>query len=66
MSDKDKLRSDYGDLLKDGIRGKYYERCQDGAIAILLDKDVAEVFKDSKQVNEILRALITAVKQQAS
>ena len=38
--------------------GKYAERAQQGTNIILLDKDVADVFKDDKAVNEALRTLI--------
>ena len=55
----DELRPEY-DLtqLKGGVRGKYAERAQQGSNIILLDKDVADVFKDDKAVNEALRTLI--------
>lgn len=55
----DELRPEY-DLtqLKGGMRGKYAERAQHGSNIILLDKDVADVFKDDKAVIEALRTLI--------
>ena len=55
----DELRPEY-DLtqLKGGVRGKYTNRAQQGSNIILLDKDVADVFKDDKAVNEALRTLI--------
>ncbi|HEX9079413.1 MAG TPA: hypothetical protein VF795_07480 [Desulfuromonadaceae bacterium] len=55
----DELRPDY-DLtqLKGCVRGKYVERARQGSNIILLDKDVADVFKDDKAVNEALRTLI--------
>ena len=55
----DELRPEY-DLtqLKGCVRGKYVERAQQGTNIILLDKDVADVFKDDKAVNEALRTLI--------
>jgi uncharacterized protein (DUF4415 family) len=34
---------------------------QPGAVAILLDPDVAEVFKNGNSVNEVLRALLTTM-----
>ncbi|HSI73735.1 MAG TPA: hypothetical protein VK934_11225 [Fimbriimonas sp.] len=57
------MRDDYGDLLKDGVRGKYYDDFKDGVKVVLLDNDVAAVFTDSKQVNDILRALIPTLKR---
>lgn len=55
----DEMRPEY-DLtqLKGRVRGKYAERAQQGSNIILLDKDVADVFKDDKAVNEALRTLI--------
>ncbi len=57
------MRDDYGDVLKDGVRGKYYDSFKDGVKVVLLDADVAEVFRDGKQVNDILRALIPTMKK---
>ncbi len=42
-------------------QGKYFHHFAHGVKAILLDDDVAEVFPDTKQVNDILRALIPTV-----
>ena len=63
MKQADEMRDDYGDLLKDGVRGKYYDDFKDGVKVVLLDNDVAAVFTDSKQVNDILRALIPTLKR---
>jgi hypothetical protein len=41
-----------------GTRGKYIEPFASGTNLILLDPDVAQIFSDWKQVNDILRALI--------
>jgi hypothetical protein len=40
-----------------GARGKYAKRFAEGTNIIILDPDVAELFPDSKTVNEALRAL---------
>ena len=40
------------------VRGKYYERYRQGAIVVLLDPDVAEVFPNATAVNDALRALV--------
>lgn len=42
---------------RDGIRGKYLRRYY-GADVVLLDPDVAAVFKDSEAVNAALRSLL--------
>jgi hypothetical protein len=42
-----------------GIRGKYARRLDKGANVVVLDRDVAEIFPDSKAVNHALRARTT-------
>lgn len=56
---EDDLRPEY-DLskLKNGVRGKYALKYKEGTNLILLEPDVAEVFKDNESVNEALRLLI--------
>ena len=44
-----------------GVRGKYAKRLRAGSTVVVLAPDVAEVFGDSQQVNETLRALLKAV-----
>ena len=41
------------------VRGKYYERYQQGTNVVLLDPDVAAVFRDSVAVNDTLRRLLS-------
>jgi hypothetical protein len=52
------LRDDY-DFSK-GRRGKYARRYAEGTNVVVLDPDVAKVFRDSKKVNASLRRLIRA------
>jgi hypothetical protein len=40
-----------------GVRGKYAKRFAKDTIMVVLDPDVAELFPDSKSVNNALRAL---------
>jgi hypothetical protein len=40
------------------VRGKYYERYRQGTNVVLLDPDVAAVFRDSAAVNDTLRRLV--------
>ncbi|VEN74576.1 hypothetical protein EPICR_40159 [Candidatus Desulfarcum epimagneticum] len=56
---EDELRPEY-DLsqLKGGVRGKYASKYKEGTHLILLEPDVANVFKDNESVNEALRLLI--------
>lgn len=54
-AEKDRMLAEY-DFSK-GVRGKYANRYKAGSNVIVLDPDVASVFKDSKTVNEVLRPL---------
>ncbi len=49
------MRAEYD--FSGGERGKYATRYAEGTNIIILDSDVAELFPDSKAVNEALRAL---------
>ncbi len=41
------------------VRGKYYQRLmKEGSNVIVLDPDVAEVFRDSASVNQTLRSVL--------
>ena len=55
------MRTEY-DFSK-GVRGKYLERFRKGTNLVLLEPDVARVFKDSAAVNEALRALVKLADQ---
>jgi hypothetical protein len=48
-----------------GVRGRHHEAYARSTNIILLDEDVAEVFKDSAAVNEALRLLMRLAKEQA-
>ena len=41
------------------VRGKYYERYREGTNVVLLDPDIAAVFRDSAAVNHALRLLVS-------
>ena len=51
------MRPEYD--LRGGVRGKYYERYQQGTNVALLEPDIARVFRDSATVNEALRQYLT-------
>ena len=57
----DDMRPEYD--LRGGIRGKYYKQYMEGTNVVLLDPDVAAVFRDSDSVNQALRILIKAAGQ---
>ena len=58
---EDEMRREYD--LRGGVRGKYYKQYMEGTNVVLLDPDVAAVFRDSDSVNQALRALIKAAGQ---
>ena len=41
-----------------GVRGKHAAGLRAGSRVVVLEPDVAKVFRDSKSVNETLRALV--------
>jgi len=48
-----------------GVRGKYAGRFAKGSNVVVLDPDVAQVFKDSESVNKALRALAGIIQHQS-
>jgi len=62
----DDLRPEY-DLtrLSSGIRGKYYSDATAGTNLVLLEPELARVFKDSASVNRALRSLLSTAKSAA-
>ena len=54
-SHRTEMRAEYD--FSDGVRGKYAERFSEGTNIVVLDRDVAEVFKSSAAVNRALRAM---------
>lgn len=56
-NDDDEMRAEYD--LRGGVRGKYYERYRQGTNIVLLDPDIADVFKDSTSVNAALRQFLS-------
>ena len=55
---------DYYDF-SGGIRGKYAKRYSQGTNIVVLDPDVAEVFRDTESVNKTLRAVAHIIKMQS-
>jgi len=55
----DSLRPEY-DLsqLKGGVRGKYYRQAAAGTNLMLIEPELAEVFRDAESVNRALRLLM--------
>jgi hypothetical protein len=59
----DEMRDEYD--FSGGVRGRFYQEYMKGSNVVLLDADVAEVFKDSETVNQALRTLITIARNQS-
>jgi len=59
----DELREQYD--FSRGVRGKYAARYAERANIVVLDPDVAKVFRDSKSVNQALRALVEVANKAA-
>jgi hypothetical protein len=45
-----------------GEKGKYFKKYKEGSNVVVLDPDVAKVFRDRRVVNESLRALAKIIK----
>jgi len=56
------MRKEY-DFSK-GVRGKYAKKYKAGTNIVLLDPDVAAVFKTPRSVNQALRSLAKIIKAQ--
>ena len=56
----DEMRPEYD--FSGGVRGKYYEAYIKANNVVVLDPDVAEIFRDSASVNEALRLLAKIAK----
>ncbi|QLE56461.1 hypothetical protein [Nostoc sp. TCL26-01] len=56
----DEMRPEYD--FSGGVRGKYYEAYMQSSNIIVLDPDVAEIFRDSAAVNEALRLIAKIAK----
>ncbi len=55
----EEMRAEYDFDYSKAVRGKYYRRLlKEGANVIVLDPDVAKVFRSSAAVNEALRSLL--------
>ena len=59
----DHLRSEYRFNYTASKPNRFAKRIPEGSLAILLDPDVARLFKDAESVNTVLRALIATMPQ---
>jgi len=59
--EQDELSSEYRSDYSQSKPNRFAGRMSGGAIAVVLEPDVAAVFKSSKTVNALLRSMISAV-----
>src|SRR5438034_111739 len=57
----DELRPQYRFDYSKAKPNRFAERTRPGSVAVLLDPDVARVFKNAESVNAVLRALMTTM-----
>ena len=57
----DGLRAEYRFDYTKAKPNRFAQRTQPGSVGILLDPDVARVFKDAESVNAVLRALVATM-----
>jgi hypothetical protein len=57
----DDLRSEYNFDYARSKPNRFASAAKPGALAVLLDPDVAKVFKNAQSVNDVLRALMTTM-----
>lgn len=55
------LRAEYHFDYTKAKPNRFAERTRPGSVAILLDPDVARVFRSAEAVNTVLRALVTTM-----
>lgn len=60
VGNDDELRPEYDltELFKDGVKGKYAKRYDEGTNLVLLAPDVASAFPNAEAVNEALRMVM--------
>ena len=59
QAQRDEMRPEYDFDYSKAVRGKYYRRLlKEGANVVVLEPDIAKVFRDSAAVNDALRSLL--------
>ena len=58
---RDEMRREYRFDYRKARPNRFASRFQAGAVAVVLDPDVASVFRSSASVNALLRSVITAL-----
>jgi hypothetical protein len=58
---RDSMRREYRFDYRRAKPNRFAERMSEGAVAVVLEPDVAAVFKSSRAVNSLLRSVIAAM-----
>jgi hypothetical protein len=61
-TEADEMKPEYD--IRGGVRGKYFERYRQGTNVVLLQPDVAAVFRNSEAVNRALRGLMEIARRE--
>ena len=64
VDEQDTMREEYD--FSGGVRGKHYQAYNQGTNLVLLEPDVAKIFKDSTTVNAALRMLAKIAQESVS
>jgi hypothetical protein len=59
--ESDQLKPEYHFDYAEAKPNRFSARIRKGSVAVLLEPDVAKLFKDAKSVNAVLRALISTM-----
>jgi hypothetical protein len=62
-TESSEMRPEYD--FSEGVRGKHYEAYRESTNVVLLDSDIARVFRDSASVNRALRLLLDLANKEA-
>ena len=63
-AESSEMRPEYD--FSEGVRGKHYEAYRESTNVVLLDSDIARVFRDSASVNRALRLLLDLANKEAA
>jgi len=63
-TESSEMRPEYD--FSEGVRGKHYEAYRESTNVVLLDSDIARVFRDSASVNRALRLLLDLANKEAA
>lgn len=63
-AESSEMRPEYD--FSEGVRGKHYDAYRESTNVVILDSDIARVFRDSASVNRALRLLLDLANKKAA